>query len=1275
MNSYRKFRLKQLSILILLFCQQVLFAQQPKLMFPIGHTSYINSIDFSQDNAKVVTASTDNTAKIWDAATGNFLTDLKGHSAALLCARFSPDGKKIATASLDHTAKIWDATTGRLLIDIKAHDLKVNSICFSPNGKHVVTASVDRSVKIWNALNGQLEKELHGHGNWVNNALFSPDGKKIITCSYDKSVIIWDADNGKILETLAHKGPVISAKYSADGKTILTVCRDNIASIWDERGNLLREIKFDNRPVETAMLAAHYELNPTQDKVTDRLVQFSPDGKKLFTLTDNTIKQFSTSTGNLTGEEKIKGDSIHSISLSRDGKYIITTSSFKASIRYENSGLLISELKGHTQGIYSVTFSPNGKTMITYGNVKRLWNAENGRLIAKSDANLVENLIYSPDGSVFMSSVPDSDYKIYNTFTGRLQSSFADKSMYWVQYPCFSADSKLFMITTDSSINIFNVMSGELITRLSFNNDMKPLLDSIKAANPKMARYQLSLASADRAIFSSDSKNVLTISDSIIKLYDVYTGKLKNIVVLQNNTFTPEIVTRYENFPAKNTKLSVSPNDQFIITSSFGFNPNLWNAVSGEKIIELKKNNNVEPIFSPDSKLLAVVTDDNKATIYNTVNGKWIADLKGHTKLINKIVFSTNGSQVFTISYDGTLKTWDAATGTLLRTIQAGKNEILEDIDRVNNIAAGIDNGEINFYDINSGNKLYSLLPIDSLDYLAYDANGRYDGTQPARKMLHFMCGTEIIELDQLKEQLWVNNLVERLMKKDSINARKLNDLNICGLTPAIEILKTDSTQYKFKITPGRGGLGDIFLLINGIEAERYKPWQLTRRKDHYELMINKKKLQDILIPGRENLLSLKANTENNDVSSRGIIIKEKNDKLLAGIPNLYAVMIGVSDYKDDELNLKYAADDAISISSAVSNASKKMLNTDTSEHVFMYNLTTTKERYLFPEKKSIKKVLEMIGAKARANDILLIFFAGHGMMDGIKKQFYFLTADASRSSATGALKDVGISTSELISWITPDKIKAQKRVLIFDACNSGQAINDIAGATLAVRNDDNSQQIKAIDQLNEKSGLFILSASETNQHAYEMGMYSHGLLTYGLLKAIKQEPDILEEGKYLDISRWFHAAEKTVTQISRENGTKQNPTVLSNTNFNLGVIDDDVKAKILLPNKKSLFTTSIFVDPANNDDHLEFSQQLNETLIYASNNNSNNLIYIENTNSPDAYALRGTYDIKDEEIIFHVKLKQGKYIKQSFEIKGVKANLKQLSYDMLSKVEKWLNE
>jgi hypothetical protein len=281
------------------------------------------------------------------------------------------------------------------------------------------------------------------------------------------------------------------------------------------------------------------------------------------------------------------------------------------------------------------------------------------------------------------------------------------------------------------------------------------------------------------------------------------------------------------------------------------------------------------------------------------------------------------------------------------------------------------------------------------------------------------------------------------------------------------------------------------------------------------------------------------------------------------------------------------------------------------------------------------------------------------------KKQFYFLTADASTLSTTDAVKEVGISTLELVEWMKPQNIKAQKRILIFDACNSGQAINDIAGKELGVRNDDKAQQIKAIDKLNEKSGLFILSASASDQSAYEMGRYSQGLLTYSLLKAIKQQPDILEDGKYLNVSSWFNAAEKTVSEISRENGARQEPQIVTNTNFNIGVVDAEVMAKIILPQEKPLFAASNFQnsDETIADDDQELSKLINLQLSdIASRGTESKIVYVTATNSPDAYSLTGRYTLKGNTMTVTVNIKQNKTIRSKFELSGTKDKLNELA-------------
>ena len=278
----------------------------------------------------------------------------------------------------------------------------------------------------------------------------------------------------------------------------------------------------------------------------------------------------------------------------------------------------------------------------------------------------------------------------------------------------------------------------------------------------------------------------------------------------------------------------------------------------------------------------------------------------------------------------------------------------------------------------------------------------------------------------------------------------------------------------------------------------------------------------------------------------------------------------------------------------------------------------------------------------------------------------------------------VGISTKELADWMKPQTIKAQKRILIFDACNSGQEIKDFVklgddkSNYIAARNDDKGQQIKAIEKLNERSGLFILSASASNQSAYEFSRYSQGLLTYALLKAIKQQPDILEDKKYLNISRWFDAAEKTVTEAVRETGNQREPQLVSTTNFNIGIVDDDVISKINLPQEKPLFTSSNFInkDESILDDNLDLKSKINDQLSGISARGKNNpILFVENTKSNDAYSLTGNYLVTGDNVTCNVNVRYAKETKLSFEVKGTKNALDKLADEIVAKALSFIAE
>jgi hypothetical protein len=199
-----------------------------------GHEDFVNSAAFNPDSSRIVTASDDKTARIWEVSTGNEIAVLRGHEHHVYSADFSPDGAYIVTASDDKTARIWDTATGKEIRGLRGHDRRVNSAAFSPDGLSIVTVSDDSTARIWETSTGNEIARLLGHGDVVRSGAFSPDGALIVTASSDRTARIWEASSCKEIRLLrGHRQRVNSAAYSPDGLRIVTASDDNTARIWE----------------------------------------------------------------------------------------------------------------------------------------------------------------------------------------------------------------------------------------------------------------------------------------------------------------------------------------------------------------------------------------------------------------------------------------------------------------------------------------------------------------------------------------------------------------------------------------------------------------------------------------------------------------------------------------------------------------------------------------------------------------------------------------------------------------------------------------------------------------------------------------------------------------------------------------------------------------------------------------------------------------------------------------------------------------------------------
>ncbi|MEH2458046.1 WD40 repeat domain-containing protein, partial [Nostoc sp.] len=159
---------------------------------------------------------------------GNLLRTLTGHKRSVTAVAIAPDGKTAVSASSDNTLKLWDLETGKEISTLSGHKDSVRAVALAPDGKTAVSASDDKTLKLWDLATGKEISTLSGHKDSVRAVALAPDGKTAVSASSDNTLKLWDLEAGKKISTLSgHKDSVRAVVLAPDGKTAVSASSDN----------------------------------------------------------------------------------------------------------------------------------------------------------------------------------------------------------------------------------------------------------------------------------------------------------------------------------------------------------------------------------------------------------------------------------------------------------------------------------------------------------------------------------------------------------------------------------------------------------------------------------------------------------------------------------------------------------------------------------------------------------------------------------------------------------------------------------------------------------------------------------------------------------------------------------------------------------------------------------------------------------------------------------------------------------------------------------------
>lgn len=676
-----------------------------------GHGGEIQSVALSRDGGRIVTASKDSTAKVWDLPTGKLLHTLAplGNGVLSATASFNPDGNLILTAD-DNAAKLWDSRTGKLLLIVYEVSQPLTAAVFSPDGARVLTASEGWDAKVWDVRTGALVAELKSRHMALKSGAFSPDGKRVITAGESGNAVIWLADSGSELVAIDHGGMVRTVVFHPNGTQVATSGdRDGVVKLWNaDTGKLL------------AVLEGHQGLINS--------VEFSADGSQILTSSDDrTARLWNASTGKIIVSMQGHQDAVCSARFNPASEQIITASADGSAKLWDAlSGKPLESLEGHQGSVKSAIFSLDGTQVITIGSdgLVNVWNTGANRQLAclrGRELTYLSMFLFSPDESnIALYNYEENFVRIWNISAGKWQSRLTGHSRDILSLAFNPDGSRIVTGSADQTTKVWEVASGNLLMTLS------GCVSSISAVVVHPGGAQIATGGYREATlwdaatgqmlhsldghrgvvrglaYSQDGSILATANDgdNTARLWDAKAGRLiLSIAAEVSNLFW----------------VFFSPDGRYLVTEDRHNRVKIWETASGKppaflrQIFEKDIVTSIE--FSLDAHRMLLMRLYGNPELWDLREGRRVATLEGHQGRVLSMTHSSDGTRIITGGQDRTAKIWDSANGKMLMSLEGHD-------DDVNSVAANLagtllvtasDDGTARIWDLQKGVQLSSF--------------------------------------------------------------------------------------------------------------------------------------------------------------------------------------------------------------------------------------------------------------------------------------------------------------------------------------------------------------------------------------------------------------------------------------------------------------------------------------------------------------------------------------------------------------------------------------